>query len=206
MSLVGFKAKNHPQQEVKDWVDDRRTPQELFQRLQFEHGFTVDAAASPTNALLDKYWTREQNALSQSWTNERVWVNPPYSSLKLWVDKAEKSMREGCKLVVMLLPANRCEQKWWQEYIEPFRDGKAEVSFTVTTQFLPGRLRFEWPKERVVPDKGDRPPFGCVIVTWKNRICGRNPSGDGTGGELSTSYKFGSSPDCRSNDAIQRKL
>lgn len=168
MSLVGFKAKNHPQQLVKDWVDDRRTPKEMFDELHSIHRFTVDAAASKENALLPRYWTREQDGTMQCWSKERIWCNPPYSNVWKWVDKAERSMREGCELVVMLLPANRCEQLWWQSYIEPFRDDKARVHFSLETKFLAGRLRFEWPPERPVPNKGDRPPFGCVLVTWKS--------------------------------------
>jgi phage N-6-adenine-methyltransferase len=170
MSLVGFKAKNHPQQKAQDWVDDRRTPRDLFDRLHSEHDFTVDAAASKDNARLPRYWNTAEDGLLKSWEGERVWVNPPYSNILAWVNKAAAEMRNRCPLVVMLLPANRCEQKWWQGYVEPFRDGKSAVHFTIETEFLPGRLRFEWPKDRVVPDKGDRPPFGCVIVTWRNRI------------------------------------
>lgn len=170
MSLVGFKAKNHPQQARKDWVDDRRTPHDLFWPLHYRHQFTIDAAASPANALLPRYWTRAEDALKQSWKGEKVWCNPPYSHLNDWVGKAECEVISGCELVVMLLPANRCEQKWWQLYIEPMRDSKRVQPFTLETKFLAGRLRFEWPPDRVVPDKGDRPPFGCVLVTWKNNL------------------------------------
>lgn len=67
--------------------------------------------------------------------------------------------------IVMLLPANRVEQKWWQEHVEPYRDrpdGRLRV------RFLPGRMRFERPGAVVGP-KGDRPPFGCCLLIFTPR-------------------------------------
>lgn len=163
MSLVGFRAQNHPQQATVDHVDDRRTPESLFVPLHEKHRFTVDAAASPENALLPQFWTLQDNALTRAWRWHRVWCNPPYSDIKPWVQKAWAEMEGGCPLIVMLLPANRCEQGWWQRHVEPFRDRGG----TLSTRFLEGRLRFDWPAGRVVPLKGDRPPFGCVLLTWQ---------------------------------------
>jgi phage N-6-adenine-methyltransferase len=157
VSLVGFRAKNHPQQAVRDDVDDRRTPVSLFAERHTLFRFTVDAAANAENALLPRFWSREDDGLVQSWRGERVWCNPPYSNIRPWVRKAAEG---GAALVDMLLPANRTEQRWWQEYIEPFREGR------VRTRFLPGRMRFGHPPGHITPPKGDRPPFGVVLVTW----------------------------------------
>lgn len=168
VSLVGFRAKNHPQQATRDYVDDRRTPADLFASLHSTYNFTVDAAASLENALLPMFWTKDDDALRWSWWRERVWCNPPYSSIEPWVAKAWAEMFGGCKLIVMLLPANRCEQLWWQRHVEPRREKPAYHGITLRTQFLAGRLRFDWPAGRVVPVKGDRPPFGCVLLTWEN--------------------------------------
>ena len=169
MSLVGFRARNHPQQARRDDVDDRRTPREFFERLHAAHRFTIDAAASAENAMLPDYWTREQDAFAQEWGGHRVWCNPPYSEVAAWVEKAWLAMRfEDCALVVMLLPANRTEQKWWQWHIEPWRDRDVLVDgIRLTTEFLKGRMRFEHPADHVTPEKGDRPPFGLVLVTWE---------------------------------------
>lgn len=169
MSLVGFRAKNHPQQATVDRVDDRRTPQSLFAPLHDRYCFTVDAAASAENALLPRFWTLSEDGLAQSWGRERVWCNPPYSDIEPWVQKAWASMCFAhCCVVVMLLPANRCEQGWWQRRVEPFRDGRCEgEGVHLRTTFLSGRLRFDWPAGRIVPLKGDRPPFGCVLLTWE---------------------------------------
>jgi len=169
MSLVAFKARNHPQQTVRDDVDDRRTDLAFFATLHAQHGFTVDAAASDDNALLPRYWTRETDALRQSWSGERVWCNPPFSAplLERFVEKAWWEMVDGsADLVVMLLPANRCEQGFWQRHVEPYRDADPLHGVRLASRFLPNRMRFGWPESRPRPLKGDRPPFGCVLLTW----------------------------------------
>jgi len=173
MSLVAFKARNHPQQAVRDAVDDRGTLPELFAPLNAEHRFTLDAAASHLNAKCEKYFTRETDGLLRSWRAERVWCNPPYSRLTPWVAKAWGEMRDGCELVVMLLPANRCEQVFWQEYVEPFRDGPVTDGITLRTRFLRGRTRFVMPPNfeyYTTRAKGDRPPFGCVLLIWSRAV------------------------------------
>lgn len=127
MTLIGKKARNHPQQVrrdgVDDSIDDRRTPGSVFNPLNETHRFTIDAAASADNAKCPRFFDRKRDGLAQSWAGERVWCNPPYSSIEPWVVKAWNEMRRGCELVVMLLPANRTEQGWWQTYVEPRRDG-----------------------------------------------------------------------------------
>lgn len=177
MSLVGFKAKNHRQQVAKngadDGVDERITPPEIFDPLHAKHGFTLDVAANADNRRVPAFYDLKGDGLSGSWAGQRVWCNPPYSACGAWVCKAldEVWVKKRCPLVVMLLPANRCEQSWWNELIEPIRDR----GLGVTTQFLRGRPRFGWPTGRVVPKKGDRPPFGLVVVTFECVPVGSKP-------------------------------
>jgi phage N-6-adenine-methyltransferase len=177
MSLAGFKASNHPQQTSKrgarDDVDDRGTDQAFFDATSERFGgFTLDVAAAPHNAKCDDYLTREDDGLSKDWLTQsgagRVWCNPPYSNIRAWVEKAHEQWTEGhAELIVMLLPANRVEQRWWQELVEPYRDGKNGHRF-LTVEFLPGRMRFDRPGWTPGP-KGDRPPFGCCLVIWQQR-------------------------------------
>jgi phage N-6-adenine-methyltransferase len=167
VTLARFKASNHPQQVAKrgadDAANDRRTPLWLFGPLHERHRFTVDAAASAENALLPRYWTRATNGLIQDWTTERVWCNPPFSDLRPWVEKATVAHASGCPLVVMLLPANRTEQGFWHDLIEPKRDrGKG-----LEVEFIRKRVRFGYPEGWEIPKKGDRPPFGCCLLTWR---------------------------------------
>jgi len=166
LSLIGFKAGNHPQQTGKrgadDGTDDRGTHAEVFDPLQARFGFTLDVAAAAHNAKCPRYFTREEDGLEQPWTGERVWCNPPYSDVGAWVRKAWREWTDGAELIVMLLPANRCEQGWWQEHVEPHRDRPGSP---LCVEFLRGRMRFVRPGTVIGP-KGDRPPFGCCLLIW----------------------------------------
>jgi phage N-6-adenine-methyltransferase len=165
MTLVGHRAQNHPQQtELRGAlteVDDRRTPMDLLAEcavIAEVDKFDLDVAASDENAKAEHYYTVDRNGLTRPWWG-RVWCNPPYSDCGVWVAKAHYE-RHLARKIVMLLPANRTEQRWWQEGVEPHRlDGTLEVFF------LAGRRRFDrpgWTK----PAKGDRPPFGLCLLVW----------------------------------------
>lgn len=165
MSLVGFHARNRRQQVGKRGprpdVDDRATSPEDFAPLHERFGFTVDVAASAANAKLPRFYTAEDDGLAQDWSGERVWCNPPYSNIEPWVEKAHGG---GAELVVMLLPANRTEQGWWQRHVESYRRaGSLEV------EFLAGRMRFLKPGQSEIKPN-ERPPFGCCLVIWQSSV------------------------------------
>lgn len=167
MSIAGFKASNHPQQTAKrgaaDAVDDRGTDPEFFDALaERMGGFTLDVAAAAHNAKCYDHFTREDDGLSLPWWG-RVWCNPPYSDCGAWVRKAWEEWNAGhVDLIAMLLPANRVEQAWWQDNVEPFRD---RPDSPLRVEFLRGRMRFHRPGWVPGP-KGDRPPFGCCLLIW----------------------------------------
>lgn len=169
MSLVGFKGQNHRQQVSKrgalDKVDDRKTPPELFEPLNQRFQFTLDAAASAANAQCERYYTLADDALKRPWFG-RVWCNPPYSDLAAWVDKAWLEFWEKrAELVVMLLPANRTEQRWWQDGIELWRD-RDHNGWRLRVEFLRGRQRFILPGcDGIEPNQ--RPPFGVCLAIWE---------------------------------------
>lgn len=172
MSLINFKADNHPQQTARrgavDDVDDRGTDAAFIATLEARFGaFDLDVAAAAHNAKAPKFYTREQDGLSLPWAG-RVWCNPPYSDCGAWVRKAWGEWLRirpvPPSLIVMLLPANRVEQGWWQDHVEPYRDRPGSP---LRVEFLRGRMRFDrpgWEK----PAKGDRPPFGCALLIWKD--------------------------------------
>lgn len=164
--LVGFNAMNHPQQiarrGARPEVDERATSPEVFGPLDERFRFTLDVAALPHNAKLARFFTPEDDGLTRPWAGERVWCNPPYSSIEPWLQKAwyEWSQPDGVELVVMLLPANRTEQGWWQRQVEPFR-----LDHSLRVEFLPGRLRFiAYDATEIGPN--ERPPFGCCLLIW----------------------------------------
>jgi phage N-6-adenine-methyltransferase len=93
----------------------QRTPLSLFRQLDREFGFTLDAAASDSNHLCDRYFTRADDGLGKDWGEEHVWLNPPFGrGLREWVRKAYESSRAGA-LVVCLVPSST-DMSWWHDY------------------------------------------------------------------------------------------
>lgn len=166
MSVVGYRSKNHPQQvrtrgrDVS--TDDRATVAEVFDPINAEFGpFTIDVAAAEHNKKCERFYSAQVDGLAQRWDDEVVWCNPPYSSIEPWVRKAWHETHRGrCRRVVLLLPSNRTEQRWWQELVEPYRD---RLRTRMATRFLPGRPRFLAPGQHTIA-ADERPPFGLVLV------------------------------------------
>jgi phage N-6-adenine-methyltransferase len=144
-----------------DSIDDRATSAPYFAELDAEFQFTIDVAAAAHNTKCDRYFDKATNGLAQPWAGETVWCNPPYSDIGPWVRKAWTEHVDAT--IVMLLPASRTEQSWWQIYVEPFRD---RAGSPLTIRFLPGRMHFLRPGQSPL-EKGNRPPFGCVLLIWQ---------------------------------------
>lgn len=157
-----FEHVNHPGQVGErgaiDDVDDRKTDPVLFEIMDRRYMFCTDAAASAKNAQKRDFWTREDNGLLQDWRGRRVWCNPPYSDLRPWVEKAA---RREADIAVLLLPANRAEQAFWHEIVEPLVAKPGARYY-----FLRRRWKFKAPDGSV----GVSPPFGLVVLeVWGGR-------------------------------------
>ena len=118
-------------QRVRNSSDEWITPQDLYDKLDNEFHFTLDPCSTPENAKCEKYYTLEDDGLSQEWGGYRVFCNPPYSEIGKWVSKAYEESLKPDTLVVLLIPA-RTDTKWFHNYISH----RSEV------RFLKGRLRF----------------------------------------------------------------
>ena len=124
------------------------TPQDLFDQLNEEFNFTLDAAASPGNAKCSKYYTEEENALVQDWGQHTAWLNPPYGrEVGRWTEKSYKESLKGAT-VVMLLPA-RTDTRYFHSWVI----GKAEI------RFIKGRLKFGGSKNSA--------PFPSMLVIYR---------------------------------------
>ena len=144
--------------------DDRGTPPELFGYALERWGpFTVDVAASARNAKCRRFYTKATNGLLQPWDDERAWGNVPFSDPDPWVAKAWESR---AIVAVLLLPAIRTEQPWWQDMVEPFRDRPGS---RLITHFVRRRTRFLMPGAN--PHQGNhRPSFGVVFVVLHRTV------------------------------------
>ncbi|MEQ2025369.1 phage N-6-adenine-methyltransferase [Xenorhabdus szentirmaii] len=101
--MSDFGGSNTP----KEFRDLWQTPQPLFEALDLEFGFYLDAAAADSNALCTHYLTERDNALECDWVSySSIWCNPPYSDIGPWVNKAAIECRKQCQTIVMLVPSD----------------------------------------------------------------------------------------------------
>jgi len=143
-------------------VDGRATHPAEFAALDARFHFTLDVAAAAHNAKCARFLTLEDDGLAQDWASEMVWCNPPYSNIGAWVVKAWDEFLTS-RGIVILAPANRTEQGWWQDYIEPYRD---QPDSPLRVEFLRGRMRFiQAGRTEVGPN--ERPPFGSCLLIWR---------------------------------------
>ena len=118
----------------QDW----ETPQELFDNLNNEFDFELDAFATDKNAKCKHFFTKRDDSFQQDWTKYKsIFINPPYTSkvqdevLKKINDTISHSGWRG--VIVLLIPA-RTDTKRWHDYIFNKADD---------IRFIKGRLRFE---------------------------------------------------------------
>lgn len=136
-----------------------QTPQYIFDWLDKEFHFDIDAAANDDNHKCRLYFSLEANkkyfpngSLDMPWHDVGVafWLNPPYSDPYPWVKKAYEESQKGCT-VVCLLPAD-ISTKWFHDWVI----GKAEI------RLIQGRINFDNP----TPGKYSAPKFGSMIAVY----------------------------------------
>lgn len=128
--------------------DEWSTPQSFFNELDREFHFDLDAAASKENHKCSRYFTIQDDGITQNWGGCRVFCNPPYSQIEKWAAKAFYETKQDNTLVVMLIPA-RTDTKYFHNYIQ----GRSEI------RFVKGRLKFGNSKNSA--------PFPSMVVIWK---------------------------------------
>lgn len=172
----------------------RYTTREFMAWIQKKAGvmhWDVDAAADPESMWAPRWFSVQPyegsagvDGLRQSWlpplrVNDfrdgvweyrwRVFVNPPFDDLFSWVLKAWATVEaaHGLPLVIaFVLPGNRHEQPFWQEMIEPYRDGRgSKFGYTIDCHFPPGRQAYAKPGSNgVAVGSADFP--SCLLV-WR---------------------------------------
>jgi site-specific DNA-methyltransferase (adenine-specific) len=146
-------------------TDNWSTPQELFDVLNAEFHFTIDAAASAENHKCSTWYGpggQHEDALAlvewgRPFCRETIWINPPYSRglQGKFIQKAAQQCRVNNHTVVMLLPA-RTDTKAFHAHI--YDASKWQAREGVEIRFLPGRLKFGGAK--------DSAPFPSMIVVF----------------------------------------
>jgi len=139
-----------------------RTPKKIWDELNNEFNFTVDACASDNNHLTKKYWTKESNALMQNWDNEIIYCHPMYDrNIPQFIKKADQSN----SLIVFLLPASTnsvyFHTFFWDSSINMPRKG-IEVRFLEKPKGLYG---FKFATDTgIEPETGYLRPLMVVVM------------------------------------------
>ena len=96
--------------------------------------YTLKRVAIPENAKCERFFTPQDDGLSQSWENEVCWCNPPYGKdVVKWCKKALAESKRGAT-TVLLIPC-KTNTNWWHDFVIPY----AEI------RFLRGRVAFVYP-------------------------------------------------------------
>ncbi len=130
----------------QDW----RTPRRLFNTLQRDYRFDIDAAASPQNALLPRYFT---DVFRETLCAEMAFCNPPFSAIADFLEwgrmQVSSDPRSG---IVFLLPAN-VDTRWYHEQVH----GKGHVCL------FRGRVSYDPPD---LTTKRSSPSFPSMLVSY----------------------------------------
>lgn len=131
--------------------DDNETPPEIFNQLHSEFGFTLDAAATEDNAKCDKFFTKENDALTQDWSGNVVFLSPPSKKDKRqFIVKAYNESLKGTTVVLLLAAAT--DTRYFKRYLS-----KGEV------RFIRGRITFyRFGFKLTAPV-----PYGSVVCIFK---------------------------------------
>jgi site-specific DNA-methyltransferase (adenine-specific) len=137
------------------------TPEWLFDWLNNQYQFDVDAAASAGNSKCSRFFS---DALAiENWRDygSAFWLNPPYKKknqeVRVWLKKAHEEAQKGCTVVMLLQTPNG--DIAWHEHV--FKKATRVI-------FLAGRVAFIHPVDKK-PRVGNR--FGSAVVIYeKDRV------------------------------------
>ncbi|CBX44570.1 DNA N-6-adenine-methyltransferase [Erwinia phage phiEt88] len=168
-----------------DCKDRWRTPPEIFQALNAEFCFVLDAAAGADNSVCTRYVDEHMNTLTTEWYELMpdytgyVWLNPPYSKPGPFLQKAAAENRNNGVGCVALLNADT-SVGWFKEAIETAHEvrfitggrlaflsaktGKAEAGNSKGQMLI---IWHPWPRTRCemkAIDKGELMAFGEKLI------------------------------------------
>jgi phage N-6-adenine-methyltransferase len=122
------------------------TPASLWNPLNDEFGFTLDVCATSENAKCLRYYTKEQDGLSQKWFGV-CWMNPPYGrEMVKWLKRANMERANGVTTVALI--PSRTNTGWWHDIV-----------MVNEVRFVRGRPKFGKAKEGL--------PWPLAIVIFR---------------------------------------
>lgn len=148
------------------------TPLILRAFYVIEYRLRFDAAASPANALLPRFFTEADDALSRPWpaADGPYWCNPPYArgTLARWAAHIAAQVEAGAT-VVALVPG-WTESPWFTDCLLPLASElhylAARVPFLLGGQVCDsGRFPS---LALVLHPASERHPLAVKVLHWKN--------------------------------------
>jgi len=144
---------------ISSKTNEWATPQDFFDELNNEFGFTLDPCSTDENCKCLKHYTLDNDGLTKDWSNDVVFVNPPFGGNTAdWIRKALLESKNGSLVVCLIVSST--DRSYWHDYIFPYA---AQI------RFVRGRLKFN--------QSPTTAPFASAVVvftdktTYKNRIC-----------------------------------
>lgn len=124
------------------------TPQEFYDKLDAEFGFTLDVASTNENCKASKCLTLADDGLLKDWSKDICWMNPPYGGhTGDWIKKAHEESKKGAVVVCLIVSSS--DRSYWHEYIFPYAS---------QIRFVRGRLHFN--------DSKSSAPFASAVVIF----------------------------------------
>lgn len=138
-----------------------RTPVDLWESLNKEFGFTIDICASDENHLVERYYTKENNALTKSWENEIAYIHPLFD---LNIGKFVKKAFETKNITaVFLLPAST-HTVYFHDYF--YKNPNCEIRFLKKP-----KMGFRFGKDDGSKDEPDKIGYikPLMVVVMRNK-------------------------------------
>lgn len=172
-ALRAQKAK--PVHLLKEVGDQWQTPPALYWGIFAKFGpFVLDLFSDGDNAKCPRYYTVENNALTQDWTKDlaggKAYANPPYSrasyedkqaitGMRNIIDKSMIERDKGAKFVYLIKSAT--SEVWWPEDADHVCFIRGRIGFDLPDWFVPAN------EDQIASSAN----FACAIAifdkTWR---------------------------------------
>lgn len=127
---------------------DHGTPDEIFKPLHTEFNFQIDLCASKENALLPRYYTKEDNVFTKD-IKETGYANIEFVRAKKFAKYFYEQSLKNDSTIVMLCTV-KSNTNWWRDYVMKAKE----------CRFVNGKVYFKGEKNT----QGLR--FPCAIVIF----------------------------------------
>jgi phage N-6-adenine-methyltransferase len=146
------------------------TPTDLFNMLNAEFKFNLDACANQHNYKCAHYYDEVRDCLNVNWRplshadDLRAFMNPPYSNPAPFIKKAWQESKNG--LIVCLVKADT-STRWWATFWD-YDNNQPRPGCEV--RFLPKRVKFTPPQGGIAKNCAAF-PSAVVIMDRRGNKC-----------------------------------